>query len=115
MSSTAARGRRGEQLAADYLEGRGWKIVQKNFRGGRGEVDIVAVRDNIVAFVEVKSWDTLPPESLEHGISPAKLQRIVGASREFLARNPALDRFRPQYDVVFVSPGSVDHISNVIE
>lgn len=115
MSSTSARGRHGEQLAADYLADHGWRIVQKNFRGGRGEVDIVAVQDNVISFVEVKSWSTLPPESLEHGISQAKLKKIVGASREFLARNPVFDSFRARYDVVFVTPERIEHISNVIE
>ncbi len=115
MNSTTERGRRGEQLAAAHLTAHGWKIVQKNFRGRRGEVDIVAVQDNVIAFVEVKSWNTLARDSLEHGIPRAKLRRIVGASREFLLQNPVFDGYRPQYDVVFVSPERVEHFRNVIE
>lgn len=49
------RGRRGEALAAAYLEGRGWRILDRNWRFHYKEIDLVAARDDVVAFVEVKS------------------------------------------------------------
>ncbi len=47
-------GRMGEELAARFLEERGWRIVGRNVRHGRGEVDIIAAMGRILAFVEVK-------------------------------------------------------------
>ncbi|TVR33525.1 MAG: YraN family protein [Spirochaetaceae bacterium] len=115
MITTFDKGRRGEQRAADFLIADGWNIVQKNFRGRRGEVDIIAVRDDVISFVEVKSWETLPPESLEYAISRRKLQRITGASREFLARNPDFDGFQARFEVLFVSGNRIERISDVLE
>ena len=48
-------GDRGERLAAHYLEGGGWTILGRNFRVGHKEVDLVARRGEVVAFVEVKT------------------------------------------------------------
>src|SRR5919106_6154405 len=48
------RGLAGEQQAIRYLESRGWTIVAHRFRAGRAEIDVVARRGHLVAFVEVK-------------------------------------------------------------
>jgi len=48
-------GRWGEGVAADHLVLRGWTIVHRNFRAGRREIDLIASRGDVVAFVEVKT------------------------------------------------------------
>lgn len=50
-----AFGQLGERIAARWLEARGWRIVARRFRNGRRDIDLVAARDETVAFVEVKA------------------------------------------------------------
>jgi putative endonuclease len=52
--STHREGVRGEGIAAHFLQERGWSILARNVRAGRKEVDLIACRDRVVAFVEVK-------------------------------------------------------------
>lgn len=55
MAESHEFGKRGEQLAASYLEGRGWRVVERNWRYHHKEIDLVARRGREVAFVEVKT------------------------------------------------------------
>ena len=112
--STAGRGARGEERAAEYLRGRGWDIVARNVRSRRGEVDLVAARDDLVAFVEVKAWDSLGPADLEYAIGAAKRRRIREAARLFLARRPDLAGHRARFDVVLLGgdPPRVRHLED---
>lgn len=54
MGNNKELGQEGEQIAADYLAGKGYQIVRKNYRYKRAEVDIIAQLGNMLTFVEVK-------------------------------------------------------------
>ncbi|MCW5923667.1 MAG: YraN family protein [Saprospiraceae bacterium] len=56
MSDHLEIGKKGEQIATEYLERKGWRIAARNWRAGRGEIDIVAWADErLLVFVEVKT------------------------------------------------------------
>ncbi len=95
-------GRRGEERAARWLEGKGWRIVKKNFRTRRGEVDIIGEDGPDLVFVEVKSWQTLGRSSLEYGIDQKKRRRIAQAARLFLRQHPDYEDRRIRFDVVLI-------------
>lgn len=54
MSNNKELGEQGEQLASDYLEKNGYEIIEKNYRYKRSEIDIIALKDNWLIFIEVK-------------------------------------------------------------
>jgi putative endonuclease len=54
-AATQALGELGERIAERWLRSKGWRIVQRRFRSGHRDIDLVAERDGVVAFVEVKA------------------------------------------------------------
>jgi putative endonuclease len=81
-----AFGRWGEQLAADHLQRAGWTIVARNFRSGHQEIDLIARRRRVLAFVEVK---TRRSERYDHpffAISERKRRAVEDAAKAWIAR-----------------------------
>ena len=82
MAAKDTLGRRGEDLAADYLSGLGLEIVERNWRCALGEIDIVAREGGETVFVEVKTRAGLgyghPLESITVA-KLARLRRLAGA------------------------------------
>jgi putative endonuclease len=72
------RGRRSETLAAWYLRLKGWRILAHRVKTPRGEVDLVARRGRMVAFVEVK-WRNSAAE-LDLAIDQYRLRRVAAAA-----------------------------------
>jgi len=106
-----AKGRRGEWLAAWYLRLTGWRILASRVKTPRGEVDLVARRGRLVAFVEVK-WRANALE-LERAIDEYRLRRVAAAAEVLAARY-----VRPQddmrIDVLLLAPGRFPrHLQNV--
>lgn len=86
MSSNREAGRRGEERVADYLRGKGYVILERNFYSGHREIDIIALKHRTVVFVEVKSRNTDRFGSGMESITPRKKRHIVSAARYFLYR-----------------------------
>ena len=98
-------GKLGEDIAADYLEKNGYRIVRRNQRFGKNELDIVCEDDDFIVFVEVKTRSCLYPESGDFGIpsravDEGKRRNTVKASRDYLAQNYI--NKQPRIDVIEV-------------
>jgi putative endonuclease len=104
---SSARGRRGEEVAAAFLEAEGWTILERNYRSRLGEVDIIAGREGLVAFVEVKNWDKLGSGELERAIGADKRRRIIETAKIFLSRHRKYNDWSVRFDVVLVRGGAV--------
>ena len=98
-------GKLGEDIAADFLEKNGYRIVRRNQRFGKNELDIVAEDDDYLVFVEVKTRTCLHPESGEYGIpsravDESKRKNTVKAARDYMAQNYI--NKQPRIDVIEV-------------
>lgn len=105
-----AEGRRGEDYAAAWLERRGWTILDRRVRTAAGEVDLVARRDTLIAFVEVKVRRTAA--DLDHAIDEPRLARVAAAAELLMPRyaEPGDDI---RVDVILLAPGTLPrHIEN---
>jgi len=96
------RGQQGEFLAILSLTLRGYSILARGLKNPLGEIDIVARRGRMLAFVEVKAR-----ESFDHAakaLLARQRRRIARAAESFLANRPELSRCQPRFDVILVAP-----------
>jgi putative endonuclease len=84
MEGTAL-GRWGEELAAEHLRDRGWTILSRNYRSGRKEIDLVASRGGVVAFVEVKTRSSRGCGTGLEAITPAKRRQLECAAEGWVS------------------------------
>ena len=113
--NTKITGNAGENKAAEYLEEHGFTIISRNFRTKGGEIDIIALKDDVVVFVEVKSLPNGTPELLQTELNSRKLQRIVKSSKCFLLKHRQYSNSYIRYDVIVIDmPGypKAYHIEN---
>ena len=110
-----AKGRRGEGIAAEYLERKGYKIVKRNFKVYGAEIDLVAVKNETTVFAEVKYWDTFEFREIERVLNREKRRRIVRASKGFLNRYPIFSENRIRFDLLYLSGSdvSVNHVEDI--
>ena len=95
-------GRIGESLAASYLIGCGWEIVDRNVRYREGEIDLVASRDGVLAFVEVKTRRSAAFGSPAEAVTRRKQRTIrIVASRYLAERRPRARSVR--FDVMDIA------------
>jgi putative endonuclease len=82
----AAAGRAAEDLAARFLDGRGLRVVARNFRTKRGEIDLVARDGATLVFVEVRLRRSASHGGAAESITPAKQARMIAAAQVYLLR-----------------------------
>lgn len=114
MTDRIQIGRKGEDMAARYLENRGWKILERNWRAGHKEIDIIASTGRTLVIVEVKLRRFNIEERLDEIIPPIKQQNLVHAAMAYLAcRKLKMDL---RFDIVLVTGTTgthqVTHIEN---
>lgn len=87
------------------LQKEGWLLLARNFRTKRGEIDLVAEKGGVLAFVEVKLWRRNGSGDLANSIDRRKKKRIIETSKIFLAKYRQYNGERVRYDVFLLSPG----------
>ncbi len=102
-------GRRGERIAGWWLRLKGWRILGRRVRTKAGEVDLIAKRGTVVAFVEVKARATA--NDLDHAIDERRLARVAAAA-DILSATYA-EGCDVRIDVILLAPRTPPrHIEN---
>jgi len=96
------RGRWAETVAAVSLQTKGYTILDRRVRTKAGEVDLIARRSNVTAFVEVKLRASI--DAALHAVNPASKRRIERAAELWMARRPDLAEGGWRYDIIVVRP-----------
>ncbi|MBQ7461078.1 MAG: YraN family protein [Bacteroidaceae bacterium] len=108
-------GHKGEDMAAEYLQQEGYCILDRNWKNmGHKEIDIIATKDDVVAFVEVKTRRAGTATTPLSAVDARKQRRICLAADSYLKANH-ID-FRARFDVVGIiyddTESRVEHIAD---
>lgn len=95
-----ARGVTAEQAACAALERDGWTVLARRLRTAAGEIDVVAERDGLLAFIEVKARPDLLSAAVALG--PRQRARLLAAGEIALAEHPGWGRAGVRFDVLLV-------------
>ena len=96
------RGYEGEKLAIEYLKRRGWDILSHRFRMGRFEIDLIASRGHLIAFIEVKTRYSTAFGSPLEAITWTKRREIVRVASAWVDRFGVPDQVY-RFDVIGVT------------
>jgi len=111
-------GKKAEDLAVEYLQKNGYKILVRNFRFQKAEIDIIAEKDNLIVVVEVKARSTdafmLPQEA----VTKTKIKLIVSAADHYMEKFNKNQEVR--FDIISILPDekrnlNIEHIENAFE
>jgi putative endonuclease len=94
-------GRSGEDRAAEYLRGRGYRILHRNYRTRQAEIDIIAQHRGAIVFVEVKARRSREYGHPKWAVTPAKQRKISKAALDYLKKQRLMD-VRARFDVVTI-------------
>lgn len=98
MNDRKELGNWGEDRAALYLRLHGYRILERNFRCRQGEIDIIAARRGVVAFVEVKLRKSADFAEAREFVTYAKQRRIIACAEYWLAKTGT--ELQPRFDVM---------------
>ena len=95
-------GRWGEALAAEYLRRQGYKLLSSGYCCRMGEIDLIGVREGILAFVEVKTRQNERFGQGREFVGQRKQVRILAAAQQYLLEHPSCNGLQPRFDVAEV-------------
>ena len=111
-------GREGEEAAARYLQKKGYKILERNFRVRGGEVDIVAEKEGLIFAVEVKARSNRAFGTPAEAVTPLKARRLLRAGHAYCRRHDiSVSKLRA--DVIAIEAGpsgalNIRHYQNAV-
>jgi putative endonuclease len=104
-----AKGNLAEEKACKFLDENGFMIVERNFYSRFGEIDIIATKDEVLHFVEVKSGENY--ELAIQNITPTKISRLIKTAHIYMKKNGHESDF--QLDALVVTPTKIELVDNI--
>ena len=98
--NTKELGNSGENTAGLFLESKGYKIIAKNYRGNRKEIDIIAERGEYIIFAEVKTRSSVNFGMPSESVDIRKQRHIIMTAKLFLLKNAAYSELQPRFDII---------------
>lgn len=95
-------GRAAELRAVILLMLKGYRILARQYRVPQGEIDIIAQRGKLIAFVEVKARSTF--DDAAAAVTSHQQRRIINAARVWLTHYPTFANFDMRFDVILIAP-----------
>lgn len=95
-------GKKGEDLSAVFLEKNGHRIIARNYRSGRSEIDIISVTEKTLVVSEVKSFFTDPLGAAEYRVDRRKQKQVLQGVYGFLDQNQEFQGYDVRLDVIVV-------------
>jgi putative endonuclease len=114
MGNNIKKGSLGEEIASKYLISEGYKIMDRNYRTKIGEIDIIAIKFDILAFVEVKSRTNTNYGYPYEAVNWKKQEKIMKSSLIYL-KQKGLNNYQIRYDIIEVflyGETKINHIEN---
>lgn len=111
-------GKKGENIASNYLRNKGYQVIDRNFKGRYGELDIIAIKNHKLIFVEVKTRVDESFGKPEEAVTPRKLREVIQTAQYFKLLHQELPDAM-QIDVIGIELNPDDtfkyfkHIENV--
>ena len=94
-----------ESRAAAFLMAKGYRILARRFRTPYGEIDLVARKRNLLAFIEVKARASL--DDAAYAVTPRQQARIIDAAQAWLMTHPEHAEFELRFDAMLIAPRSL--------
>jgi putative endonuclease len=103
MSKNIVLGKKGEDLAAGYMEGKGYEVLRRNFRSGRAEIDLILKKENLLVFAEVKLRSKSKFGMPEEAVNSRKAELIIDAAENFIFETDWKGGIR--FDIISIKGG----------
>ena len=111
---TLSVGREFESRAEAYLVRNGYEVIERNWRGGRKEIDLIVRKDQLVAFVEVKASSSERFGHPSEKVGARKQAHLIEAARRYIA-DKEITGVDLRFDVITFVNGNLEHFPGAFE
>ncbi len=105
-------GKKGEDEACIFLEKKGYKVIERNFRGKNGEIDIIALEQNVLVFIEVKTRTSSQFGTPFEAITHWKLEALIRTAQFYKAFHQNVPN-QMRIDAIAVVLDSIDEVESI--